>query len=49
MPDDTRKGVETIKKGEIEKRKKVWEEKEGPPSKKQKKADARGGLCFGRN
>lgn len=42
MPDDTKKGVETIKKGEIEKRKKVWEDKEGPPSKKQKKADARG-------
>ena len=36
MPEETRKGVETIKKGEIDKRKKVWEDKEGPPSKKQK-------------
>lgn len=42
MPEDTRKGVENIKKGEIEKRKKVWEDKEGPPSKKQKKLDAKG-------
>ncbi|RDB28913.1 hypothetical protein Hypma_015347 [Hypsizygus marmoreus] len=37
MPEETRKGVETIKKGEIDKRKKVWEEKDGPPTKKQKK------------
>ncbi|KAG6911832.1 hypothetical protein DXG01_000079 [Tephrocybe rancida] len=37
MPEETRKGVETIKKGEIDKRKKVWEDKEGPPTKKQKK------------
>jgi bromodomain adjacent to zinc finger domain protein 1A len=36
MPEETRKGVETIKKGEIDKRKKVWEDKDGPPSKKQK-------------
>ncbi|KAF9458184.1 chromatin remodeling complex protein [Collybia nuda] len=40
MPEETRKGVETIKKGEIDKRKKVWEEKEGPPTKKQKKMTA---------
>lgn len=37
MPEETRKGVESIKKGEIDKRKKVWEDKEGPPTKKQKK------------
>ncbi|KAJ7630650.1 chromatin remodeling complex protein [Roridomyces roridus] len=37
MPEETRKGVETIKKGEIDKRKKVWEEKELPPTKRQKK------------
>ena len=37
MPEETRKGVESIKKGEIDKRKKIWEEKEGPPTKKQKK------------
>ncbi|KAF8078446.1 chromatin remodeling complex protein [Lyophyllum atratum] len=37
MPEETRKGVETIKKGEIDKRKKVWEDKDGPPAKKQKK------------
>ncbi|KAF8912833.1 ATP-utilizing chromatin assembly and remodelling N-terminal-domain-containing protein [Gymnopilus junonius] len=37
MPEETRQGVENIKKGEIDKRKKVWEDKEGPPTKKQKK------------
>jgi len=37
MPDETRKGVEKLKKGEMEKRKKAWEEKEGPNAKKQKK------------
>ncbi|EPQ60860.1 hypothetical protein GLOTRDRAFT_135465 [Gloeophyllum trabeum ATCC 11539] len=37
MPEETRKGVENLKNKEIEKRKKVWEDKEGPPSKKQKK------------
>jgi hypothetical protein len=43
MPDAIRQGVENIKKGELEKRKKVWEDKEGPPSKKQKKLqEARG-------
>lgn len=36
MPEETRKGVETIKKGEIDKRKKIWEDKEGPPTKKKK-------------
>lgn len=40
MPEATRKGVEDIKKGEIDKRKKVWEDKEGPPTKKQKKMTA---------
>ncbi|KAG6813076.1 hypothetical protein H0H92_014135 [Tricholoma furcatifolium] len=40
MPEETRKGVESIKKGEIDKRKKVWEDKEGPPNKKQKKMTA---------
>ncbi|KAJ6519530.1 chromatin remodeling complex protein [Mycena sanguinolenta] len=37
MPEETRKGVETIKKGEIDKRKKVWDDKEAPPTKRQKK------------
>jgi bromodomain adjacent to zinc finger domain protein 1A len=37
MPEDIRKAVESLKKSEVEKRKKVWEEKEGPPTKKQKK------------
>ncbi len=32
--------MEKIKKGEIDKRKKVWEDKEGPPAKKQKKMTA---------
>lgn len=37
MPESTRQGVEDIKKGEIQKRKKVWEDKEGPIAKKPKK------------
>jgi len=41
MPDETRKGVENLKKGEMEKRKKAWEEKEGPSAKKQKKEPER--------
>ena len=41
MPDETRKGVEKLKKGEMEKRKKAWEEKEGPSAKKQKKEPER--------
>lgn len=49
MPEETRRGVEDIKKGEIDKRRKVWEDREGPPSKKQKKMTAvqegRGMLC----
>ncbi|CAA7266601.1 unnamed protein product [Cyclocybe aegerita] len=40
MPEETRQGVENIKKGEIDKRKKIWEDKEGPPNKKQKKMTA---------
>ncbi|KAH7924854.1 chromatin remodeling complex protein [Leucogyrophana mollusca] len=40
MPEETRKGVENIKRGEIDKRKKVWEDKDGPPTKKQKKMTA---------
>ena len=40
MPEEIRKGVETLKKGESDKRKKVWEEKEGPASKRQKRAAA---------
>ncbi|KAA1468659.1 hypothetical protein DENSPDRAFT_857445 [Dentipellis sp. KUC8613] len=40
MPEETRQGVEDIKKGEIQKRKKVWEDKEGPTTKKQKKLTA---------
>jgi bromodomain adjacent to zinc finger domain protein 1A len=48
MPEETRKGVENIKKGEIDKRKKVWEDKEGPPTKKHKKmtaAQEERGMC----
>ena len=40
MPEETRKGVEDLKKGESDKRKKLWEEKEGPPTKRQKKLAA---------
>ncbi|TFK30606.1 hypothetical protein FA15DRAFT_662605 [Coprinopsis marcescibilis] len=40
MPEETRKDVEDVRKGEIDKRKKIWEEKEGPPAKKQKKMTA---------
>ncbi|KAF9569735.1 chromatin remodeling complex protein [Agrocybe pediades] len=40
MPEATRQGVEILKKGEIDKRKKVWEDREGPPNKKQKKLTA---------
>jgi bromodomain adjacent to zinc finger domain protein 1A len=40
MPEETRKGVENIKKGEIDKRKKVWDDKEQPPTKRQKKMTA---------
>lgn len=40
MPEETRKGVENIKRGEIDKRKKAWEDKDGPPTKKQKKMTA---------
>ncbi|KJA26175.1 hypothetical protein HYPSUDRAFT_133617 [Hypholoma sublateritium FD-334 SS-4] len=40
MPEETRQGVEIIKKGEIDKRKKIWEDKEGPPNKKQRKMTA---------
>lgn len=53
MPEETRRGVEDIKKGEIDKRRKVWEDREGPPTKKQKKmTEGRGILlnlaCFPR-
>lgn len=41
MPEETRRDVENIKKGEIDKRKKIWEDKEGPASKKQKKITER--------
>lgn len=40
MTEDIRKDVETIKKGEHDKRKKAWEDKDGPPNKKQKKMTA---------
>ncbi|KAI0778099.1 chromatin remodeling complex protein [Trametes elegans] len=40
MPEEIRKDVETIKKGESDKRKKIWEEKEGPSLKRQKRAAA---------
>ncbi|CAL1696016.1 unnamed protein product [Somion occarium] len=39
MPDETRRDMETLKKGESDKRKKVWEDKEGP-HKRQKKLSA---------
>lgn len=42
MPEETRKGVLEVKNKEIEKRKKVWEDKEGPPSKRHKKLEERG-------
>ena len=40
MPDKTREGVNAAKKGEMDKRKKHWEDKDGPPAKKQKKMTA---------
>ncbi|KAJ3758377.1 chromatin remodeling complex protein [Lentinula raphanica] len=40
MTEDTRITVEAIKKGEHDKRKKVWEDKDGPPNKKHKKMTA---------
>ncbi|KAG8936624.1 hypothetical protein FRC02_000617 [Tulasnella sp. 418] len=40
MPHEVKLGVEGVKKADHEKRKKIWEEREGPPSKKQKKAHA---------
>ncbi|KAJ7130061.1 chromatin remodeling complex protein [Mycena crocata] len=40
MPEEIRRGVENHKKGEIDKRKKVWEDKEQPPTKRQKKMTA---------
>ena len=42
MPEETRQGVEDTKKGEIQKRKKIWEDKEGP-EKKKKRLDAEKG------
>ena len=40
MPAEIRKNVEDLKKGESDKRRKAWEDKEGPPTKKQKKQAA---------
>ncbi|CAK5264756.1 unnamed protein product [Mycena citricolor] len=40
MPEQTKKNVETVKKGESDKRKKVWDDKEQPPTKRQKKLTA---------
>ncbi|KAL4243588.1 WAC domain-containing protein [Abortiporus biennis] len=40
MPEATRIGVENIKKGEIDKRKKMWEDKEGPSAKRKKLAES---------
>jgi bromodomain adjacent to zinc finger domain protein 1A len=42
MSEATRQGVEDIKKGEIQKRRKVWEEKEGPAKRKRLAAEERG-------
>ncbi|EIN13512.1 hypothetical protein PUNSTDRAFT_48465 [Punctularia strigosozonata HHB-11173 SS5] len=36
MPEETRKGVDAIKRKESDKRRKVFDDKEGPPSKKRK-------------
>lgn len=37
MPEETRKGVADIKKGEIDKRRKTYQNEDGgPPTKKQK-------------
>ncbi|KAI0307853.1 ATP-utilizing chromatin assembly and remodelling N-terminal-domain-containing protein [Multifurca ochricompacta] len=41
MPEATRQGVEDIKKGEMQKRKKVWGDKEGPVKKQKKLSAAR--------
>jgi hypothetical protein len=46
MPEETRQGVENIKKGEIDKRKKAWEEKEGPPTKKFKVTNTKSWCLF---
>ena len=46
MPDEIRKGVESLKKGEIDKRKKVWEDKEGPAAKRRRQmAEEKGMYC----
>ena len=42
MPEEIRKSVETVKKSEIDKRKKVWEDKEGPVAKKRKQIAEKG-------
>lgn len=50
MPEEIRVGVETIKKGEIDKRKKVWEDKEGPAQKKRRQmAEEKGAFAFNSN
>ena len=40
MPAAIRQSVAELKKGESDKRRKAWEDKEGPPTKKQKKLAA---------
>ena len=47
MPEEIRRGVDALKKGESDKRKKVWEDREGP-SKRQKKlaAEEEKGECY---
>lgn len=47
MPEETRIGVEILKKGESDKRKKAWEDKEGPPAKKIKKSMTGAGAAVG--
>lgn len=37
MPEETRQGVEIIKKGEIDKRKKIWEDKEAHQTRSKRK------------
>ncbi|KAG9001450.1 hypothetical protein FRB94_004765 [Tulasnella sp. JGI-2019a] len=36
MPQDVKEGVEGVKKLDYEKRRKIWEDREGPPNKKRK-------------
>jgi bromodomain adjacent to zinc finger domain protein 1A len=41
MPEETRKGVDAIKQKESDKRRKVFDDKDGPPAKKRKSEEGR--------